>query len=178
MGERGHTVHVLGEVRGRLAELGARVAVLGSNERWTTFVPMGTTAFDDGQASEVLGAPLVHVWFEEDVSLVAGIFAEGLRVGELTLSGEDVEVDAANLSSVDRLVALGIVPAHHRTVLLERLRDPVGLGGWTMAHGLEELLELPYFHPVPIELPEAELLVQLEAAGILVDVVEPVNHPA
>lgn len=173
MGERGHTVHALGELRDRLGALGGRVAVLGSNERWTSFVPVGSSHFDDARASEILAAPLVHVWFEEDVNLEARFFADGRFVGRLSLDAEDTEVEAANVAVVAPLVELGFVPAAHWSILVDRLNEPDGLGGWTMAHGLEELLGLPYVHPVPLGLPESELLAQLDAAGIVVELVGP-----
>jgi hypothetical protein len=65
MGERGHTLHVLdGNVGDALAKIGHRVAVVGRNERWTTFVPFDASSWDDERASKVLGRPLLHVWFD------------------------------------------------------------------------------------------------------------------
>lgn len=169
MGERGHTVHVLdGKLGEALAEVGHRLAVLGSNERWTTFVPTNASTFDDGGASKVLARPLVHVWFDDDAGVSLQAYRSGDFVGELSLPSEDAEVSESDFAFTERLEELDILSRVQRAALLKRMSEPAGLREWTMAHGLEKLLGLPFYDPMPSDLPERELLELLpEAAKVL-----------
>lgn len=169
MGERGHTIHVLdGKLGEVLADVGHRLALLGSNERWTTFVPTNASTFDDGAASKILGRPLIHVWFDDDAGVSIQAYGSGDFVGELSLPGEDAEVTESDLAFIETLEDLDILSRIQRAALLKRMSEPAGLREWTMAHGLERLLELPFYDPMPIDLPEPQLLELLpEAAKVL-----------
>lgn len=169
MGERGHTVHVLGGRLGEvLANVGHRLAVLGSNERWTTFVPTNASTFDAADASKVLARTLLHVWFDDDAGVSVQAYRSGDFVGELSLPSDDAEVSESDLAFTETLEELGILSRVQRAVLLKRMSEPAGLRAWTMTHGLEELLELPLYEPMPSDLPERELLALLpKAANVL-----------
>ncbi len=169
MGERGHTVHVLdAKVGDNLAQIGHRVAVLGSNKRWTTFVPTDASAFDGGNASKILDRPLVHVWFDDDAGVSLQVYASGDFVGELSLPSEDAEVSESDLAFTETLEELGVLSRVQRAALLKRMSDAAELREWTMKHGLEKLLELPFYDPMPTDLPERELLELLpEAVTVL-----------
>lgn len=170
MGERGHTVHVLdANVGDDLANIGHRVAVLGSNTRWTTFVPTDASAFDDGRASKMLGRTLVHVWFDDDAGVSVQVHASGDFVGELSLPSEDAEVTESDLAFTETLEELSVLGRVKRAALLKRMSDAAGLRDWTMDHGLEKLLELPFYHPMPTDLPERELLKLLPKAATLLE---------
>lgn len=173
MGERGHTVHVLGgELGEELAHVGYRVAFLGSNERWTTFVPTDVSVFDGGHASKVLDRPVVHLWFDDDYGVAVQVYAAGDFVGELSLplenDIEDTEVSESDVAFAETLEGLGVLNGMQRATLLNRMSDPAGLREWTLKHGFEKLLEMPFYDPIPTDLPERELLNLLpEAATVL-----------
>jgi hypothetical protein len=150
MGERGHTVHVLdGKIGEGLARIGP-VAVLGSNERWTTFVPSDASTFDASDASKVLDRPLVHVWFDDDGGVSSQVYASGDFVGELSLPSDEADVTESDLAFAEKLEDLGILSRVQRAALLKRISNPAGLREWTMKHGLEKLLELPFYDPMPV----------------------------
>jgi hypothetical protein len=110
MGERGHTVHVMdGRVGDDLSRIGYRVAVLGSNERWTTFVPTDASAFDGGQASVILDRPLLHIWFDDDLGISVHAYASRDFVGELSLPSDDPEVAESGLAFTETLEELGVL---------------------------------------------------------------------
>jgi hypothetical protein len=169
MGERGHTVHILDAVIGHLASIGHRIAVLGNTERWTTFVPTEASTFDGGRASRIAGRPLVHVWFDEDVGVSVQVYSSGDLVGELSLPGEDAEVTESDFAFTATLEELGVLSRVQRAALLKRMSDVVGLREWTMNHGLERLLGLPFFEPLPADLPERELVELLPAAASVIE---------
>jgi hypothetical protein len=159
MGERGNTLHVLdGKVGEDLGSLGYRVAVLGSSERWTTFVPTDASVFDSGHASEILDRPLAHLWFDDNAGVSVQAYAAGNFVGELSLPSDDAEVTESDLAFTETLEELGMLSPVQRAALLERMSDPAGLREWTMKHGLEKLLALPFYDPIPTDLPEREIL--------------------
>lgn len=163
MGGRGHTVHLLdAEVGNDLADIGHRIAVLGSNERWTTFVPTEASTFDDGHASKRLGRTLVHVWFDDDVGVSVRVYASGDFVGELSLPGD--ESDRAFTKTLEEL---GILSREQRAALLERMSDAAKLRAWSMEHGLEKLLELPFYDPMPTD--ERDLLQRLPKAATVLE---------
>ncbi|MFO0612219.1 MAG: hypothetical protein U0414_06515 [Polyangiaceae bacterium] len=140
--------------------MGHRVVVLGSNERWTSFVPMDAAtkdalAFDGGRASKVLDRALLHVWFDDDVGVFLQSYASGELVGEISLPGDGFTEKDFEL--LGRLEALDVLDRSQRSKWLERLSDANGLRAWTMQHGLEKLLDLPFYEPLPPVLPAVEL---------------------
>jgi hypothetical protein len=168
MGERGHTVHALDGKLGNGAQVSGRLALLGCNKRWTTFVPTKASTFDSATASKTLNRALVHVWFDDDVGVTVQAYASGDLVGELSLPRDDAKVTEADLAFIETLEELGVLSRTQRAALLKRMSDPAGLRQWTMGHGLEKLLELPFYDPMPSELPERELLKLLpEVATVL-----------
>jgi hypothetical protein len=157
MGERGHSIHVLdGQGQDRLASFGHRLAILGFNERWTTFVPMGQEPFDDAEASRVLERPVLHVWFDDDCGVAIQVYASGALLGELSLPCE--EISSSDLSFIAKLEEVDVLTTAQRATLLERMADDEQAWDWTMGHGVERLLNLPFFDPMPLGLPEGATL--------------------
>jgi hypothetical protein len=170
MGERGHSVHLLdGTVGEGMARIGHRVAILGANERWTTFVPTKTSSFDGAQASTLLDRPLLQVWFDDDAGVSLLAYAEGEQVGELSLPNEGYESAESDLVFVQTLETLGVLSRKQRASLLKRLAAPTTLHRWTMRHGLEKLLALPFYVPVPSDVPERTLLELLPVDAIVLE---------
>jgi len=169
MGERGHTFHVLdGSLGSEVAGAGQRVAILATNERWTTFVPTNASTFDAEAASRVLDRTLVHVCFDDDAGLTLLVYRSGDLVGELSLPTEDAELSDSDVELTATLEELGVLSGGDGARLMKRMSDAAGVREWTMAHGVEKLLELPYFSPVPL-VPERALLPLLPATATIVE---------
>src|SRR6187551_3177519 len=110
MGERGHTLHVLdGHVGDALATLGHRIAVLGHNERWTTFVPIDASPFDSKNASKILVRPLIHLWFDDDAGISVDVYASGTFLGQMSLPSDDADVTEADLDFSNKLEELDVL---------------------------------------------------------------------
>lgn len=170
MGARGHTVHVLGGNLGEaLADAGQRIAVLGCNEQWTTFVPTDVSSFDDSEVSKALDRALLHVWFDDDAGISVRAYASGEFLGEMSVLTEDADVSASDVSFIEVLETRGVLRPRQRSALLERLSEPTGRREWVLEHGVENLLELPFYDPVPSELPERELRERLPAGAAIVE---------
>jgi hypothetical protein len=170
MGERGHTLHVLdGNARDALARVGRRLAVLGCNERWTTFVPIDASAFDDEGASKIVDRTLLHVWFDDDAGLAVQVYVSGTFVGELSLPGDDPSVTDADVDLARRLEELELLSRSQRAALLKRISDASGLRAWTMNHGFERFLGLPCTTPMPTDASEQELRRLLPESAIVVE---------
>jgi hypothetical protein len=158
MGERGRTIHVRdGGAREALPSAGYRVAVVGTNERWTTFVPMDASTFKCERVSKILDRAVLEVWFDDDIGLAIQVYSSGDFVGELSLPGEDGDVTEADLELVGKLEELDVLSRSQRSTLLERMSDTNGLREWTMKHGVEKLLDLPSYETMPPDLLEGEL---------------------
>ncbi len=171
MGKRGHTIHVLdGRAHDALLGVGHRVAVLGTNERWTSFVPMDASMFDCRPASKALDRAILQAWFDDDLGVVIRVFSSGAFVGELALPGEaDGEVTEADGELVEKLVELEVLSRVQRATLLKRMSNANGLRAWTMKHGVEKLLDLPFYDPMPSHLPESQLRTLLPEAAMVLE---------
>jgi len=166
MGGRGHTLHVPdSHASGALRRIGHRIAILGSNERWTSFLPVDAADFDDERASAALDHPILHIWFDDDSGVVLQVYAAGNLVGEFSLPGD--EPSSADLELLQKLETLGILTSTQRAALIDRISMADGYNEWTLAHGLEKLLELPFYLPIPDELSESELRSMLPEIAIL-----------
>jgi len=130
---------------------------MDSNERWTTFVPMDGSTFSCGRVSKVLDRAVLEVWFDDDIGVVIKVYASGDFVGELSLLGEDGDVTEADLELVRKLEDLEVLSRSQRAALLARMSHTDGLRDWTTKHGLEKLLDLPFYKPMPSGLPESAL---------------------
>ncbi len=156
MGERGHTLHVRdGHAGDALKRIGHRIAILGSNERWTSFVPVDAASFDDEVASAALHHPVLHIWFDDELGVVIHVYLAGHLVGELSLSGD--EPSTADLELIQKLEAMAILTGAQRAALIDRISTARECDEWALAHGLEKLLELPFYLPIPIDVSESEL---------------------
>lgn len=156
MGERGHTLHVRdGHASDALTRIGHRVAILGSNERWTSFVPLDTASFDDEVASATLDHPLVHIWFDDDFGVVMQVHSAGDFVGELSLPTD--QLSTADLDLLQKLEALDVVTNTQRAALVDRISMADECREWTLEYGLEKLLELPFYMPMPSDVSASEL---------------------
>lgn len=173
MGSRGHTVHLLGgEGAPALSALGLAVAVLGKSERWTSFVPVLSAAFDPADASRVLDSSLLHVWFDDDHGVTVRVYASGALVGELSLPGndeDDDEVTSQTLDLLEKLEHLEILTKAERTTLLRHMADAEGLREWTLAHGVEKALGLPAYEPMPTDVSEETLRSLLPPSATVLD---------
>lgn len=156
MGERGHTLHVRdGHASDALRRIGHRIAILGSNERWTSFIPVDAASFDDEVASAALDHPVLHIWFDDDRGVVLQVHSAGHFVGELSLPGD--EPSTADLELLQKLEALEVLSGAQRAALIHRISIAGGCDEWISAHGLEKLLNLPFYLPIPSDVPESEL---------------------
>lgn len=166
MGGRGHTLHVRdGQASGALRRIGHRIVILGSNERWTSFIPVDAADFDDERVSAALDHPILHIWFDDDSGVVMQVYAGGNLVGEFSLTGD--EPSSADLELLQKLETLGMLTSTQRAALIDRISMADGYNEWTLAHGLERLLELPFYLPIPDELSESELRSMLPEIAIL-----------
>jgi hypothetical protein len=168
MGERGHTIHVLGdEAAHALPALGQKLAILGKSPRWTSFVPVLSAAFDPADASRVLDAVLLQVWFDDDHGVVLRVYGSGALMGELSLPGSDDDDDAtttANLDLLEKLEQLEVLTKPERTQLLKHMANTEELRTFAMAHGVEKIFGLPFWTPMPVEISEEALLPLLPEA--------------
>ena len=156
MGERGHTLHVHdGQAGDALRRIGHRIAILGFNERWTSFVPVDAASFDDEVASGALDHPVLHIWFDDDLGVVIQVHSAGQFVGELSLPCD--EPSSADLELLQKLEAMEVLTGAQYAALIDRIATARGCDEWALGHGLEKLLELPFYLPIPIDVPESEL---------------------
>lgn len=171
MGERGHTIHMQGgDGAAALPVLGMKVAVLGTNERWTSFVPVLSAAFDSADASRALDGVLLHVWFDHELGVSVRVYASGALVGEISLPGnDDDEVTSQDLALLEKLQHLEILTKAERTALLKHMADTDALRAWTMEHGVEKVLGLPFIDPLPTDVSEETLLSLLPKGAQLID---------
>lgn len=139
--------------------------MLGSNERWTSFIPVDTADIDDALMSAALAHPMLHIWYDDDSGVVLQAYAAGNLVGELSLPGD--EPSSADLELLQKLESLGILTSKQRAALMDRMSLADGYNEWTLAHGLEKLLEVPFYLPMPDEVSESDLLAMLPAVAIL-----------
>ncbi len=161
-----------GDGAAALPLLGMKVAILGANERWTSFVPVLSAAFDPADASRALDAVLLHVWFDGDHGITVRVYASGALVGEISLPGnddDDGEVTSQNLDLLEKLQHLEIVTKAERTALLKHMADADALRAWTMEHGVEKVLGLPFTEPLPTDVSEEALLSLLPKGAKLID---------
>jgi len=166
MGGRGHTLHVPdSQASDTLWRIGHRIAILGSNERWTSFLPVHAADIDDALMSAALDHPMLHIWFDDDSGVVLQAYAAGNLVGEFSLPGD--EPSSADLELLQKLETLGILTSKQRAALMDRMSIADGYNEWTLAHGLEKLLELPFYLPIPDEVSESDLRAMLPAVAIL-----------
>lgn len=157
MERRGHTLHVLsGNAAGALEALGYRVAICGYNDRWTSFVPFDATAFDGEAASKALMQPVLHVWFNDEIGVVAQAFTNGEFAAEIALTGDSSEITTSDVEAVDTLVQLGILSASNKHALVQMLTSET-FNASVRDHRFEELLDLPFYSPIPTNASEAIL---------------------
>jgi len=142
---------------------------LGRNERWTTFVPIDASAFDSENASKLLGRPLIRLWFDDDAGITVQVYAAGTFIGELTLPGDDADATEADLEFTNKLESFGVLTRSQRSALLKRMANANGPREWTLEHGFEELLELPYSMPLPTEASETDLLRLLPESALVLE---------
>lgn len=155
-----------------LSALGLKVAVLGESDRWTSFVPVLSAAFDPADASRVLDGVLLHVWFDDEHGITVRVYASGALVGELSLPGnddDDGDVTSQTLDLLEKLEHLEILTKAERIALLKHMADADQLRTWTMAHGVENVLHLPFTTPMPPDVSEEKLLSLLPGTVKLVD---------
>lgn len=170
MGDRGHTLHVLdGDAAAALAKSGlGRIAMLGRNARWTSFVPLDLSSFDGERVSEVVARVLLHIWFDDDLGIVLQVYDGGVFVGELALPPTD-GVSDADRAFLGTLEALGVVTRKAGRALLDRLDGGDDLLAWVMRHGVEKLLGVPYHDALPPDVSEATLRELLPRDAIILE---------
>lgn len=167
MGERGHTVHVVGDRTKTLNSLGRAVAVLGVSPRWTSFVPLDLDGYDDASASRALKAPIVRVWFDDEQGLTLQLSDQGFGLGEISLP-----CDGANdgdRALLQHLVALKALTADGRDAILAKMGEGEAARAWVMAHGVERAMELPAFDPVPTTVSGDALLALLPEGATVIE---------
>ncbi len=156
MGERGHTIHVRdGNASDALLRLGDRIAIFGSNARWTSFIPMDAATFDGEEVSAALDRAILHVWFDDERGVVLQVYSASHFIGELSLP--DDALSNADLDLLQKLEDLDLLTPLQRTALMDQISNADGCDQWTFAHGLEKLLDLPFYMPIPTDVPETEI---------------------
>jgi len=177
MGDRGHTVHLLAtEGASALSSLNTTVAVLGENERWVTFVPVLSATFDPADASRLMDAVLLHVWFDDDHGITMRVYASGALVGEISLPGnddDDDEVTSQNLEFLEKLEHLEILTKAERVALLRHMAETDELRAFTMQHGVEKVLGLPFTEPLPTDVSEETMRSLLPPSAKILDASTP-----
>lgn len=118
---------------------------------------------------KALDRTILQVWFDDDLGVVIQVYSSGNFVGELALPGEgDGDVTEADLDLVKKLEELDVLSRVQRAALLRGMSNADGLREWTTKHGVEKLLDLAFYHPMPTDLPKNQLRTLLpEAAAVL-----------
>lgn len=176
MGDRGQLFHVPNRATTLVAatrdfaraaaKSGARLAVVATNRRWTSFVPIGRTEFDAAMFAARVDRPVLHVQFDDDHGLVASAYAPGAFLGELALPLDD---DAA---WDDALLAAwqtnGLLTRTQRLKLAAQLgaRDR---RAWTLDHGFERTLDLASHAPLPRDVDELALRSILPPTAVVIE---------
>ena len=151
-------MHLLGgDLERELASTGQAWAIFGRNHRWTSFCPLNAYACEPEDLSKALNRVLLHLWFDEGVGVLLQVYDAGAFVGELKLPGDGTvsEADAELIAALQRLTVMTKVEAASlKAWMCDSLQERYE---WTVYHGLESLLKLPYYSPIPHELPASLL---------------------
>jgi len=162
MSEQGSSLHFrklsIAQTKKKLATLEGSCAILASNRRWTSFVPLDQASLDVARVSQLLAVTVLQVWFDEDSAVVLQIFAPDGWQAELTVPldgtyefGPEDERFFHGMAERKRL------PSALIKELTRKMRQSQGRDSWLRSHGLEETLGLPFVIPLPVPCTE-ELL--------------------
>lgn len=168
MGRRGVSYHVRGmQPAERFESVEVPCAVLGSNEHWTSFAPLGDPPSGEMLARS-LDAPVVTIWSDDDVGTTLMFATPGGWQAELPilLDVDPEPIGPADRDLLARLATEGIVTRAQAAQLAAQLAHGPH-HAWLMRDGVETLLGVPFAEPLPVALTEASLL-ELEIAATLV----------
>lgn len=154
MGDRGRVVHIeSGSGEALVAQAGTRCALLATNARWTSFVPLGDAELDTSALAAAVEASVIQIWFDDDAGVTMRVDAPGAFLGELAVPlGDDAsEASAADRSFVLELVRWDVLDMEGAAHLMNELHTPPrARDAWVRRHGLEERLGVPFTASVPV----------------------------
>jgi len=151
-------------------------ALLGTNLRWVSFVPLDGADVDAGALAVAASAHVARVWFTDDEGVFVVVTGPDGFGGELNAPrGDEGPASLEDQRFVDELVRRKVLSRAAAGKLIERLSAaPSVRDRWIDDHGFEKLFGFPFVYPIPEGASLEVVLDFAPSAGI----VEPGRVPA